>query len=82
MPTLSPELVKAEHLAPLSARPSGALVSIDKAVLDELYQRLAEAIGAVTRGNIRAAGVKKERRCVSAIFETGKTPADCPAASP
>jgi hypothetical protein len=82
LPTLNPELVKSEHLAPLTAKPTGVLVTIDKGVLAELYDRLAEAVGAVTRANNRVAGVKKERRCIAAIFATGTAPAGCPKPSP
>ncbi|MDD1450804.1 hypothetical protein NHF48_007285 [Sphingomonas sp. H160509] len=78
MPTLPPELTKAERLTPLSAKPTGELVAIDKGVLAELYERFAEAIAAVLRGNTRAAAVKLERRCTSAILSTGHAPADCP----
>jgi hypothetical protein len=80
LPTLNPELVRTERVAPLVAKPSGVLVSIDKAELDELYGQHAALIGAITRANNRAAGVKKWRRCVAAIFETGKPGPDCPAA--
>jgi len=57
------------------------LVAVDKGVLAEVYERLAEAIGAVRRGNTRAAAVRLERRCVSAILSTGTAPAACPAAN-
>jgi hypothetical protein len=43
-----------------------------------VLERLADAIGAVERGNNRAAGVKLERRCTAAILATGTAPADCP----
>lgn len=79
LPMLPPELTKTERLAPLRAQPSGELVTIDRAVLSELYQRLAEAIGAVWRANDRAAAVKLERRCTAAILSGGTAPADCPA---
>ena len=78
---LPPELTRAERLKPLSAKPAGELVTIDKGILAEVYERLAEAIGAVWRGNSRAAAVKLERRCTSAILSTGTAPADCPAAN-
>lgn len=80
LPTLPPELTKTERLTPLSAKPTGEPVTIDKGILAELYERLAEAVGAVWRGNTRAAAVKIERRCTSAILSTGRAPADCPAA--
>lgn len=77
LPTLSPGLTKAERLAPLSGRTSGELVTVDKGWLTEVLERLAEAVGAVERGNVRAAGVKQERRCTAAILATGKEPPDC-----
>jgi hypothetical protein len=52
-------------------------VTVDKGWLGEVLERLAEAIGAVERGNTRAAGVKLERRCTAAIIATGTPPADC-----
>lgn len=79
MPTLSPDLVATERVVPLTAKPSGVLVSIDKSVLDEMAAQSAALIGAVTRANNRAAGVKKWRRCVAAVFETGKPGRGCPA---
>lgn len=77
LPALPPELVKAERLSPIAGKPSGELVSIDKGVLSELYERFGAAIGAVERGNNRAAGVKTLWRCVDAIMRTGVTPAAC-----
>ncbi len=56
-------------------------MTIDRGILTELYERLAEAIGAVLRANTRAAAVKLERRCTAAILSTGTAPADCPAAN-
>ena len=79
LPTLPPELTRVERLKPLSAKPAGEPVTIDKGVLAEVYERLAEAIGAVWRGNTRAAAVKLERRCTSAILSTGTAPAGCTA---
>jgi hypothetical protein len=76
--TLPPELTRTERLKPLIAKPSGELVTTDKAILTELYERLAEAVAAVWRGNDRAAAVKLERRCVSAILSTGVPPTGCP----
>ncbi|RMB55440.1 hypothetical protein C8J44_0683 [Sphingomonas sp. PP-CE-3A-406] len=78
---LPAELTRTERLKPLAAKPTGELVTIDKGILAEVYERLAEAIGAVWRGNTRAAAVKLERRCASAILSTGAAPADCPAAN-
>lgn len=61
----------------MTAKPSGELVTIDKGVLAELYERLAEAIGAVWRGNTRATAVKLERHCAAAILSTGVAPIGC-----
>lgn len=77
MPALPGELVKTERLAPIAAAPSGELVSIDKGVLAEIVERLAQAAGAVERGNNRAGGVKALWTCVDAIMRTGIQPASC-----
>jgi hypothetical protein len=77
MPALPPELVKTEHLAPIAAKPSGELVSIDKGILDELLERFAQAIGAVERGNNRAGGVKALWICVDEVMRMGATPPHC-----
>ena len=77
MPTLPAELVKTERLAPLTGKPSGEQVSIDKGVLAELVERTAQAIGAVERGNERAAGLKALWLCVDTIMRTGVTPVAC-----
>jgi glycerol-3-phosphate responsive antiterminator len=53
-------------------------VTIDAAVLAEIVTRFAEAIGAVERGNIRAGGVIRERRCVDELLSTGAPPPGCP----
>lgn len=78
MPRLDVELTRTEQLKPLGAKPSGELVTVDKAILFELYLRLAEAIAAVTRGNDRAGGVLLERHCTSALLETGRPADGCP----
>ncbi|WP_294287834.1 hypothetical protein [uncultured Sphingomonas sp.] len=52
-------------------------MTIDKGILFEVYLRLAEAIAAVTRGNDRAGAVLLERRCTTAILETGLAAAGC-----
>jgi hypothetical protein len=70
-------LTKAERLTPLSGRQSGEMVAVDKGWLGELLERFAEAVGAVERGNTRAAGVKLERRCTAAILATGTARAVC-----
>lgn len=78
LPTLNPDLVRTERVPLLTAQPSGILVTIDKAILEEMQAQHAQLLGAVTRANNRAAGVKKERRCIRSIFETGKPGPDCP----
>lgn len=78
LPALPAELTRTERLQPLTAKPTGELVSIDKGILTEIFERLAEAVGAVARGNTRAIGVQLERRCTAAILSTGTVPADCP----
>lgn len=82
MPALSPDLVKTEHLDPLTAKPVGRLVTIDVAILTEIITRFAEAVGAVERGNLRSVGVALERRCTATLIATGKAPTGCPSASP
>jgi len=77
MPTLPEELVKTERLVPIAGKPSGELVSIDKGVLAEIAERLAQAAGAIERGNNRAGGVRKLWTCVDTIMRTGVTPAGC-----
>ncbi|MEE8610043.1 MAG: hypothetical protein V3S99_04765 [Sphingomonas aquatilis] len=52
-------------------------MTIDVAVLTEIVTRLAEAVGAVERGNVRAGGVIRERRCVSGLLATGAPPPGC-----
>lgn len=71
-------LTETERLSPLAATPSGDVVRIDRGVLAELYQRLAEYAGAVWRLNDRMAGVKLERRCSEVRLETGSMPVECP----
>ena len=54
-------------------------MTIDKGILLEIYERLAEAIAAVARGNIRAVGVRLERDCTAAVLATGAPGPGCPA---
>jgi len=77
LPAIPTDLTKRERLKPLTAEDSGQPVAIDRGVLTELYERLAEAVGAVERGNLRAAGVERWSRCVDAIWRTGTAPAGC-----
>ena len=77
VPTLPSELTKTERLRSIKAVPTGELVTIDKGVLGELYEWIADAAGAVARLNTRMVGVVKERHCTTAIMETGTAPADC-----
>lgn len=74
---LPSELTKTERLEPLTAKPSGQLVSIDRAILSELVERFVQAIGAVERGNRRAVAVAQERECQRAILATGAAPKGC-----
>lgn len=80
MPALPENLVRTERLAPLTAKPTGDVVSIDKGILDELLERMAQALGAIERGNNRAGGVRALWTCTDAIMRTGITPANCTAA--
>ena len=78
LPTLPFELTRTEHLAPIAAKPTGELVTIDRGVLAELVTTAAAAIGAVERLNNRIGGLVQERACTAAIIATGVTPAGCP----
>lgn len=77
LPPLPAELKQTERLEPLTARPSGQLVTIDRSILSELVERFAEAIGAVERGNRRAVAADQERECQRAILATGAAPKGC-----
>ena len=77
LPILAPELTRTEHLMPLSGKMSGELVTVDKGWLGEVVERFAEAIGAVERGNTRAAAVRKERTCAASVLETGVAAPGC-----
>ncbi|WP_230781579.1 hypothetical protein [Sphingomonas sp. Leaf37] len=77
LPTLSPDLTRVERLKPITGKLSGELVAVDRGWLAEVLDRLVEAIGAVERGNVRAGGVKQERRCVAVVLATGAVPLGC-----
>lgn len=81
LPSLPAELTRTERLTPLTAKPTGEVVTINRSILAEIVERFAEAIGAVERGNSRAVAVALERRCTAAILSTGAAPADCPSAN-
>ena len=77
LPPLPANLTKTERLEPLTAKPSGKLVTIDQAIFLEIVTRLAEAIGAVERGNGRAVAIAQERECQRAILSTGAAIKGC-----
>jgi hypothetical protein len=78
LPTRPADLTRTERLAPLTAVPRpGDEVAISRGVLEELYDRLAEAIGAVERGNNRITGNNRLWTCTDAIWRTGKAPEGC-----
>lgn len=77
LPPLSADLTRTEQLTPLTAKPTGDPVTIDRGILAEIVERFAEAIGAVERGNARAVAVALERRCTAAVVATGAAPPDC-----
>lgn len=77
LPPLAEALTRTETIKPLTAPDTGELVSVSKGFLAELIERLAEAVAAVERGNIRALAVRQERTCVDAILRTGIAPAGC-----
>lgn len=78
MPSRPTDLTRTERLKALTAKPvAGDEVTISRTVLEEVYQRLGEAIGAVERGNNRVNGNNTLWACVDAIWRTGKTPREC-----
>lgn len=79
LPTLNDEARRTERLPRLTGKKSGELIIIDKGEYAEQLDLLALAIAAVARLNIRQGGRNAYDRCVRAIFETGKTAANCPA---
>ena len=78
LPTLSSEAKKTERLPALMGKKSGDLILIDKGEYGEQLDLLTEAIGAVARLNNRQGARNAYDRCVKAVFETGKLPANCP----
>lgn len=54
------------------------MVQVDQGWLRASQDLLAAAIGAVERGNNRAAGNRLYLHCVKAVFATGVLPKDCP----
>ena len=78
LPPRPGELARTERLKPLSAvARAGDEVTISRTVLEEVYTRLGEAIGAVERGNARIVGNNRVWACTATIFTTGKVPAEC-----
>ena len=78
LPARSTDLSRTEKLKPLTATPrAGDEVRISRNVLEEVFERLGEAIGAVERGNNRILGNNRLWDCAASIFRTGKTPAGC-----
>lgn len=78
LPTPNPELLKAERLKPLGHPETGVMVQVDQGWLRASQDLLAAAIGAIERGNNRAAGNRLYLYCVKAVFATGVLPKDCP----
>lgn len=66
-----------ERLPRLTGKTSGEMIVIDKGAYREQLDLLAQAIGAVARLNNRQGARNAYDRCVKAIFETGRPPADC-----
>ncbi len=54
------------------------MVQVDQGWLRASQDLLAAAIGAIERGNNRAAGNRLYLYCVKAVFATGVLPKDCP----
>lgn len=79
LPARPIDLTRTEAIKPLVAEPEpGDDVKISRNVLEELYTRLGEAIGAIERGNNRISGNNRLWRCVSQVFKTGKAGSACP----
>lgn len=51
---------------------------VDKGWLTGVLDLTTAAVGAVARLNTRIVAGDEFDRCVRAIYETGRTPADCP----
>lgn len=78
LPARPTDLTRTERLKPLTATPrAGDEVSISRHVLEEVYERLAEAIGAVERGNNRITGNNRLWACTDAIWRNGKAGGGC-----
>lgn len=78
LPARPSDLARTERLKPLTATPrAGDEVTISRNVLEELYERLAEAIGAVERGNNRIVGWERLWGCTDVIWRMGKLPEGC-----
>lgn len=52
-------------------------MAISRTVLEELYDRLNDAVGAVEKLNIRIAANARLWACTDAIFKTGKALPGC-----
>lgn len=78
LPGLSAELTQTERLEPISVKPTGEVVTIDRGILSAITTTAAAAIGAVERLNTRIGGLLLERRCAAAAIETGAMPTGCP----
>ncbi len=75
---LNPEFVESFHLKPLGHPETGVMVQIDQGYLQAMSALLGVALGDVAKANTHAASVKQERRCLIAIWSTGRTSGDCP----
>ncbi|QNE31173.1 hypothetical protein F1C10_03940 [Sphingomonas sp. NBWT7] len=72
LPARPTDLTRTERLKPLTATPRvGDEVTISRNVLEEVYERLAEAIGAVERGNNRINGNNRLWACADSIWTSG-----------
>lgn len=73
MPARPTDLTRTERLKPLTATSrAGDEVTISRSLLEEVYERLAEAIGAVERGNNRIRGNNRLWACTDVIWRTGR----------
>jgi hypothetical protein len=78
LPTLNPDFVESFRLKPLGHPETGVMAQIDQGYLQAMSALLGAALGDVAKANTHAASVKQERRCLTAIWQTGKATPDCP----
>lgn len=81
LPPIDSALAQRETLPHVDGHETGQLVLIDEGALLALSDLARAGAVATEKLNNRIGGWIEERRCTAARFETGKVPADCPAAN-